>query len=266
MKRSIYSQALRERRISTLIWSASIFALFVFLASFYSVASSVDYVAILKSIPKSAQVLTGDLSGPLTPAGYISSKFMALDFPIMLIILGIGLGGHMLADEEESGTLELLLASPVSRAKILWQKAAAMLTILAIAGLATWPALALSTVLFPSFSISIANAFFASLGAGILGAVFGMLAFTLTAVTARRGLSIGIASGLAGAAFFANTLAILSDKLKPLQKLSPYHYYRSLELLNGTDPWWHLGLLVALIAVLYAVAYVVFVRRDTGAR
>ena len=65
-------------------------------------------------------------SGP----GYLSTETFSLLAPLMLIGLGIALGTGTIAGEEERGTLDLLIASPVSRGRVLAAKALGALAVL----------------------------------------------------------------------------------------------------------------------------------------
>jgi len=76
-----------------------------------------------------------------TPAGYLGIELFSLMVPLLLMIAAIGTGAGAIAGEEERGTLELLLANPVSRARVVLEKSAALALEIAALGLVLWLAL-----------------------------------------------------------------------------------------------------------------------------
>ena len=92
-------------------------------------------------------------SGP----GYLSTETFSLLAPLMLIGPGIALGTGAIATEEERGTLDLLMASPVSRGRVLAAKALGSIAAL----------IATATVLYLTVLIT-ANALDMRISAGML--------------------------------------------------------------------------------------------------
>ena len=96
----------------------------------------------------------------------------------------------------------------------------------------------------------------------LLGLVFGTMALGLGCATGSRGLSLGVASALAVAAYFVNALAPLVESLESAQKLSPFYLYIGGDpLSNGLEPA-HAGALFGLVAAFAALGILLFERRD----
>ena len=60
-----------------------------------------------------------------SPAGYLNTEFFAFMGPLLVLVYAIGGGAAALAGEEDRRTLDLLLANPVSRARVVVEKFAA---------------------------------------------------------------------------------------------------------------------------------------------
>ena len=59
-------------------------------------------------------------------AGYLSSELFSFMVPLLLLVAAIGAGARATAGEEERGTLDLLLANPISRRRLVLEKLAAL--------------------------------------------------------------------------------------------------------------------------------------------
>ena len=118
----LFHSILRERSKGSFIWATCIFFMTLFIVGlFESVADS--YSEISDVFSKEIQAFIGDVTIINTPAGWLAIELYELILPLMLIIIAIGFGSSAIGTEEDSSTLELLLASPVSRSTILFQKA-----------------------------------------------------------------------------------------------------------------------------------------------
>ena len=110
--------------------------------------------------------------------------------------------------------------------------------------------------------LSMENLAAASFSGVLLGMVFGTLALAVGAATGKRGVSLGVASGVALLAFLIQTLAPIVDWLEAAHPLTPFYYYGDNQpLVNGLH-WGHVGVLIGLSALLVLVALLTFRRRD----
>ena len=62
----------------------------------------------------------------ISAAGYLGSELFSFMVPLLLLIAAVGAGARAIAGEEERGTLDLLLANPVSRRRLVLEKLAAL--------------------------------------------------------------------------------------------------------------------------------------------
>jgi ABC-2 type transport system permease protein len=180
---------------------------------------------------------------------------------LLILVLGIGIGAAAVAGEEEAGTMDLLLALPLTRASVVLQKLGAMMMLLLMLGVSVFAGTALGAVLV-DMDLSMVNLAAASFSGVLLGLVFGTLALAVGAATGKRGVSLGVASGVALVAFLIQTLAPIVDWLEPAHPLTPFYYYgENQPLVNGLH-WGHAGVLVGLSALFVLIALFTFRRRD----
>ena len=155
----------------------------------------------------------------------------------------------------------LLLANPISRSRVVLEKAAAMLAYAVILGLLAF----LSTVagsLLAGLSMSLANIAAISFLLTLLGLVFGTAALALSAATGRGGAATYGATGLVLTFFVINSFLPLDENLADFARVSPFYYYLTSDpLMTGMD-WGHAAVLAGSSLALLALAVVLFDRRD----
>jgi ABC-2 type transport system permease protein len=216
------------------------------------------------SIPASARALFTDTPDLFSPVGYLSSQLFYLMLPLLLTVLAIGLGSSLIAKEEDSRTIELLLSRPVSRQKLLAQKALAGASILAVVGLVsfvcTWAACELASLDVGAGAVGVATLYSVA-----LAAVFGAIAL-LVASLGRWGrlASIGVAAMVGLVSYLVSSLVSVVGWLKWPAKFLPNHYYHPGEILHGSYEWWPLLGFGVVIAVCVGVAVLAFFKRDVG--
>jgi ABC-2 type transport system permease protein len=157
--------------------------------------------------------------------------------------------------------MEVLLAQPVSRRRVVLEKLAAIAAAVVLLGLVLWLALWLGA-LASGMDISAGRLGAAVVSSVLLALAFTALALLVGAATGRRTLAIGVAAVVALAAYVLDSIAVLVDELEAVQPLSPFYLYRAAEpLRNGLDPVHALALL-ALGLGLASLAAPAFERRD----
>ncbi|MEV0714425.1 ABC transporter permease subunit [Asanoa sp. NPDC050611] len=194
-------------------------------------------------------------------AGYLGSSVFGIIVPLIAVIYGVATGARAVAGDEESGGLDLLLAHPVSRTKLVWSRLGA----LAIgAGLLAGLVLVAMLAVRSSASLdSVSVGQFAAqcVALALLSTALGAFALALGAVTGSRGTTLGGTAAVAVLAYAAHSFAGQIG-VGPARYLSPFHYYIGHEPLRNGFQWGDLGVLAAAVLVLGGVASVVFNRRD----
>ncbi len=231
----------------------------VFIGPFYLLIDQI-VVDLADQFPDAIMAMIGyaDLA---TAEGWYQTEIFSLSVPVAFLTVTVVMGAKALAGEEADRTMGLLLSNPVSRTRVVLEKAGAMVGVVFV-------------VSFLTLAGSIGGSLIGHLGLGIwevtattalgmmLALVFGGLALTIGAATGRVRAAAYGASGFALACYVANAYFPLSDRLAGLAKWTPFYYYLTSDPLNNGMDWGHFAVLTGVAALLVAAAVVLFNRRD----
>jgi len=260
----VLARALGDHRRSLGAWAIAI-ALYVALivVVWPSIRDSAQLTSAFEDYPDALKELFGgEASFDFgTAAGYLNAELFSLMYPLLLAVFAISFGAGTLAGEEERGLLDLVLAHPVRRRRVVGEKAAGL--VLALLGLtAVSAATMLGVGAAVDLDAGIGNLLAAVVGSMLVAAVMGALALFVGAWRGSRAAAIGAAAAVFVAGYLVQVLAGLVDALGPLRWVSPMY------LANGTTPirnGWplaQLGGLLVVTALLLGSSAWVFDRRD----
>jgi ABC-2 type transport system permease protein len=267
MLRNVYLKSLRDMRRSIVWWSFGLIAMTSLMIAVYpTVRDSPDLNKLVENYPEALKAFIafgGDLDYT-SGAGYLGSELFAFMVPLLLSIAAIGAGARATAGEEEAGTIDLLLSNPVSRRRLVFEKAAALATEIVLLALVLWVSL-LVGVEMVGMDVSATNLGAATAAASLLAFSFGAIALLAGAVTGRRSAAIGIPAALGVAAYLVASLGSLVDFLEFASKASPYYHYVASDSLRqglGLD---HSAFLLGVGILATGLAVLAFERRDLAA-
>lgn len=263
--KTIIKWTLRQRRWSIFWWCIGVLT---FIALELSVYPSVKDQAAqlnqaLANMPSAVKSLFGT-SDLFSPVGYLNSRIFYLMLPLLLSILAIGLGSSLIAREESDGTLELLLARPISRGRLLISKLASGLIIVTT----VWAVATASILVFTKIvglPMASSKIIFAAVMSYLVALIFGTFAFMIASLgRLGRGASIGLASMIGLGSYIIASLEANVHWLDWPAKVLPYHYYNPAQILNGSQPWLVAFFYTLIIAGLVFLGWLAFRRRDIG--
>lgn len=265
--KSIIRWTLWERRWSIFWWAFGVAAFMVISLAFYPTfreqAAQLNH--FLSGLSPAARSLFAGSGSFSTPEDFLNARAYYLMLPLLLALMAIMQGSSLIAKEENSGTIEHLLARPISRGRLLAAKAIAGVIALVIVGLAAlFAALIIGQLV--NIEVSVINIEVATLFTIILALLFGAIAFTITTVGyGARVAGAGIAAFIAIGSYIIVSLASVVEWLQIPAKVLPHNYYRSSDILYGDFGWQNaIGLLAASL-VLGVICWWAFRRRDIGA-
>lgn len=257
MLKTIFSKTLFEKRWMTFWWVAIAFVLIVAIVALFPLFK--DSLTIAE-VPDSLKSIVGDTSSYSTITGWLS--FQVFDQMVFIgIILGIIIGGSILAGEESEGTLQSLLALPVKRSQAYWQKFFAIGCIVAAVTACLFAGSWLGTVLIGE-TVGLSGLFLSTVMALLVSLVFTALTYMIGAISGRRGLAGTLVGLFAFASFMITSLAAGISALKYVDYLSPFHYYNKPSPLDAGFQTGDALVLAGATIVLLVIGFVVFVRRD----
>jgi ABC-2 type transport system permease protein len=261
---SIFAKTVRDQRRALIGWALGLVGVALMYSAFYP--SIVDNAApitnYLKTLPETFQrAFLGSEVDFVTPGGYLQTELFGFFGPILMLVFAIGTGARAVAGEEEHRSLDLLLATPMPRSRVVRDKALALLAGAGILMAIVWVAL---LVIGPPFDL---NPGFAHIGAAclmlfLLAVAFGTIALATGCATGQRGRAVAVAAALAAVMWTLDVLAPSVDAIAWLQKLSLFSYYdENTPVKRGLVPL-NVFVLVAVSVVAYVLAVVTFERRD----
>jgi ABC-2 type transport system permease protein len=194
--------------------------------------------------------------------GFISGEHFSMLWPIILIVLVIAYAASALAGEIESGTIELLLAQPISRLKVFFSKYFSglilIIVFIALSNASVFPFARLYniTIHWQNFiTLSIIGFLFAF-------AIFGFC-FMLSAVYSSKGMPAAITGGLLIIMYALKIFATFQESLDKLKYASFFHYYDyKAALLNNHIDLLNVAVFLAVGIICTVVGAVIFVKRD----
>jgi ABC-2 type transport system permease protein len=263
MLSTVYLKSLRDQRRALIGWSIGLVSLVLLESAMWpSIRDMPDLTAFLNNYPEAMRKLF-NLEDFSTGTGFFNVELFSMVLPLLFIIFAVGRGARLIAGEEEAGTLDVLLVTPASPARLVVSQAAALASALAGLGAVLWIAGMACSAAF-GLDLGATELALASLTMVLLGVEFGWLALAFGAVTGRRSVALAVPAVGAVAAYVLYVAGELVDGVRPWQALSPFQQ----ALADGPlGAGWRSGYLwmpfMAVVAV--ALAIPLFDRRDIAA-
>ncbi|MEE1940379.1 ABC transporter permease subunit [Streptomyces sp. TRM 70361] len=249
---AVFGKALRDQRRGLTFWAAGLaLVTLMYTSSFDPDRASEDPSGFQKALA------FDDLA---TGPGFLRATVLGMIVPLLLLAYATITGSKSVAGEEETGLLDLYLAQPIDRGRLLVQRFAA--TCLAVAGFSLIVLLELALLSSAlDMGVAFGNLLVTVVGLAFLVITFAAVAFATGAITGRRTLTLGVTAGYGAFSFVINALASQSEAIEPLKYLSAFHYYLGgSPLREGFDP--AMLVLVVAPAVLFGAGLARFRNRD----
>ena len=233
----ILIHSLKIQRKSFIFWTLAIVGLVIlYMAIYPSIKDSAkalnEYMQKLPEAFKQAFIGTEDYTSAI---GYLSSEVYTQMLPILFLFYSIGTGSSAIAGEEDKGTLDIIISTPILRSRVILEKFFSLAFGLLFLCFVVVVSLFIGTQVM-DMNIDLGNLIAITFSLFLLALNFGSLALLIGSFTGNKGVAIGLTTAVAILAFFVNALAPIADFLEKLQKFSPfYHYSANNPLRNGLD-------------------------------
>jgi ABC-2 type transport system permease protein len=193
--------------------------------------------------------------------GFIHPFAVALN-----LVFAVGFAGAAIAGERQRGTLEVMLARPMSRRRV--YATAALATSLFVA--TTVAALTLGALVGSAITgrvdeLGVGNLPLLWLNAALLYGAFAAVALAASVSFDRLTPALGLTLAFVLVSYFFDALGSLWPDARFLQDYSLFHYLDARADLAGLPVARDFGILAAVIAAAVAYALIVFPRRDLAA-
>jgi ABC-2 type transport system permease protein len=264
--RNVFTKTLRDLRWPT-FWTG--FALFVtagyFTLLYPTYSESFDLQDLLDKIPPAMKALLGGQFIDVSSAtGFLNIELFPLILPAVLGGYAIAQGSGLTASEEGRGTIDVLLSYPVTRQRLVLDKAVAVAISVALIACGLWLG-AVAGALGSGTELDAPKVAAGLVLATLLALDFGAVALAVASWSGNRAAAIGVAAALLVAMYLVNALAPVISGLDAIKQASLFYWYLE------SDPI-HNGLVLGDALVLAVVAVVLggaslllFSRRDLAA-
>jgi ABC-2 type transport system permease protein len=260
--RTIFNQALKGMRGQILGWGFAMFLLAMLSAARYGFVrdSREELQKILNGPMKQIAAMFGDTSRLFTPEGFLSMQFFNL-LPLILGVYAVLTGSGLLASDEENGTLDLVLAHPISRTRLFLGRWFAFATSSAAIMVMSWLGLVVAKMLSPALDVSSAALLLPYLPLFAVLLLYGSLALLLATVTPSRRVAAMLSGMVVIFSFFLTSFGRVDSGVQAVAQFFPLEYYQSGEAILGLNFVSLIGLLV-FAGVFAGFAWWQFERRD----
>lgn len=266
MNLSIIRVTLRTRRLATIWFDLGIFALGLLIMGLWPLfAENWDDLtqAMGGSEVFGGTQVTGATAQQNTFYSYFSSQYTST-LMLVLAYFGVWFGAGLITRDFGSGTLDVLLAAPISRTRFLLSRIAALLILTTVVIAASYVAILIGAAIWAAE---------VELGAlELLLVHLQMLVFTLAiaggglllaTLILQPGRTYGLAAGIIVIMFVLLIVADIASNLQWLEKVSIFGYWNPVDQLGPGDFIWRDTLVLGVTAVVAAViSLAIFRRRD----
>lgn len=196
--------------------------------------------------------------------GFIATEHYSLMWPLILIIMVVSFGSGAIAGEVDRGTIELLLAQPLSRSRIYWGKlVAGMALIFAFALTSAFSVVPFS--LLHNVELQLTN----HLTIAVLGSLFGWailgMTMLLSSFSSSRGRVASLSAGILLLMYAAKIIASLKESLEELKYTSFFHYFdHTNAVINNSIRLENALVFVGAAVVTSLLGWLIFLRRDVA--
>ena len=123
---SVFEKAMGDERRGLIGWSIGMVAFGAYLmALFPTVRNNPDLKNLLESYPEAMRRMLS-LRDFTTGAGYLQAEVFSFLAPLLFVMVGVMYGSDATSGEEDRHTIDLLLANPVARWRVVVEKGAAL--------------------------------------------------------------------------------------------------------------------------------------------
>ena len=250
---------LRRMRGQTIGWAVGLGLYALMMIAFFPTVGQMDLEQHMEFFPEELIAFFEAFTIIGTPAGYLDTYFFNY-MPIILGILVSGVGANLIVGDEERGTLDLILAHPISRTALLAGRFLAFAVTVAAILLVSWLCWTLPAQQYGMDLtwIEFLRPFIALYAVLLL---FGALALLLSMLLPAARMAGMLTGTLAVGNYLLNGLSNLDERLRGFVRFTPLRYYQGGLAVNGLNWDWTLGHLVGTLLLLLA-AWMLFQRRE----
>jgi ABC-2 type transport system permease protein len=271
MKLSLFLSNLKLSRGTLIAWCGLILLYGVFAVYLYPVISksNMDYISYIASLPEAMRAAFGLGNIDVNSLTFNADTFVAVEFlmwwPIILCFYAI-FAGVSISREVERGTLDLLLAQPVSRTRVLLSKYANLLVGILLITAASWLGVVVSAPL-AGVSINPGDQALALFQGLLFVATIGSYTLLASVVFLEPRKALAASGVITAGMYILNFIVpLLSHSFRWLAEVSFFHHYNAVQIVrSGALDGTAVIIFAATFLVCSTASVMVFRRRDLSA-
>jgi ABC-2 type transport system permease protein len=263
MLKSIFGKTLFEKRWTILIWFVAVLvANFGISLIFPAIRDTMG--SMLGQVPESMKNWFGEASTWQTFSGFAGQEIFG-QMTTILMVVAIIFGSAFLAGEESSRTLLTLLSRPISRLSVYVQKYLALMVFVAIVIVGFWTGAVLGGLAL-SQPVPIDKFAACSFVTFLHSLALASIAFTIGAVTGKKGFSGMVVGFYAFIAYFITSLSTATDIVDKLSYAALYRYASGPTTMADGINWTNVLILLLASLIPVIIAAPIFAKRDLQTR
>ncbi len=261
MLRSLWTKSLRDRRWAILGWGLGLGGLsFCILLVYPVIVQATGIGDYIEKLPPIFLAILGERD-LLSPEGFINAELFHFLIPFVMVSCAIGVSVDVIAGARERGTLELLLAQPLGRTRVVLEGFLATAVLLFTLAFFVWLGLVLGAA-HVEVDLAPMKLLGATVAAALVALCFGSFGLLLGSLANRKGPCLAIAGTSVTASFLLHSLGTLVPSMSGVQRLSPFYYYRLGDPVRNGLAWQSAAALLAISLTIVLCTVVVVRRRD----
>ena len=261
MPGSIYLKTLHDLRGAVVAWSVGIAALgAVNVLVFPTVQQMPGLISFLDNLPPALKAMIGDVHAMVQLGGFLKIKLFD-PLPLLLAVFGVSHGAQLIAGECEHKSIDLLMARPVRRWRVVVEKFAALASGMVVVALTLAVSLVISAGVIGA-EVSAGYLVVATVNGLPLSLLFCALALVGSCALRHARQAALMAGSIVVASYVLETLRILSPALAGWRPVSLFAYHKAGFSLAGEVSVAPVLLLLGITVALVVGAMVAWERRD----
>jgi ABC-2 type transport system permease protein len=268
MRWAMFVETLRRNWRGMVYWGIGVGLLtFVQIIIVPDVEMLQDMAQMMETLPSWMLSAFGidDMEYMATAEGYVALQFFSyalIMFSIYAVVAGLG----VTSGDEDRGTLDMVLTTPLPRSRLVLEKFGAYALLTLGYMLITYLWLLFAVLITPALVLDLGKVFAATLN--LVPATLMVLAFAtlMGALIRRRGMVVAISAAFIAVSYTFQLIgsAAGGGLAATLQSVSYFHYADGVSFLTEGVNWGNLALISGLAVAMLLVGLWRFQRRDIG--
>jgi ABC-2 type transport system permease protein len=267
----LFLSNLKMSRGGLIAWGSLIFLYGLFAIYLYPTVSksTMDYIGYIASMPEALRAAFGLEAADISGLAFNPDTFVAVEFfifwPVIVCFFTI-FNGVSIAREVERGTMDLLLAQPISRMRVLLSRDATILAGVLVIALVSWLGVVAGMNLINT-SVNLVNQALVIVEASLFVLAIGSYTVLASVIFLEPRKALMASGALTAIMYIINFIVpVLSPSLNWMRNLSFFYHYNAVEIVsNGALNWTAVTIFLATIVLCTMVSVIIFKRRDLSA-